>query len=284
MPPIKVISRNPSAADAAANLSALLTTAGAHEGGIMGLISELTNDPTGKWLSKFHTEDPAMLEVKRRIARLAAVDDPVLITGPSGTGKELLAHALHGKRPPNKFYSINCAAMPETLIESELFGHKSGSFTGAKYDNLGMFRAAEGGTVFLDEIGDAPAHLQAKLLRALQPAADGKRYVRPVGDTQQYEIHARVIGATKRNLLDMVSKQTFREDLYGRLMTFEVATTPLMQRTMDVAVILKQLGCTDPDAANKILSHHYWSGAINTFNVRALQAYVRRCQVLGSAD
>lgn len=266
-------------AQSTATLEGLISAGAAHPQGLSGVMAEISNDQTHKWLSSFVTQDPLMMKMKTTILKLSKVDDPVLITGPSGTGKEILAHALHGKRDPRKFYSLNCAALPETLIESELFGHRMGAFTGASYASTGMFRAAGDGTVFLDEIGEAPPHLQAKLLRVLQPAADGKRYVRPVGDTQSFPITCRIVAATKRNLLEDIASSRFREDLYGRLMVFEVNITPLSNRPDDIPLILSHFNYNEINSSEIYLNPHYQK-AIDLFNVRALQSIARRWEVL----
>src|SRR5262249_35679200 len=159
-------------------------------------------------------KSPAMHQVKELILRVSESDTSVLITGESGTGKEVVARALHqrSRRAGGPFVAINCAAMPETLLESELFGHEKGAFTDAKAKTLGLFVRASGGTLFLDEIGDMPLGLQPKLLRALQ-----ERKVRPVGGGGEVSFDARVIAATNRDLETAVDEKRFREDLYYRI-------------------------------------------------------------------
>lgn len=240
-------------------------------------LAVMLNDQCAATLGRFITNDPAMMEMKETVKKLARVNDPVLITGPSGTGKEIIARALHGHRNVRTFYPVNCAGMPEELIESELFGHVAGSFTGSKGDYKGIMRSAEDGTVFLDEIGEAPLQLQAKLLRALQPGHNGKYFIRPVGGTQHYEISCRIVAATKEDLWTKVQSGLFREDLYGRLMAFELVITPLMERRIDILLILKSLGVEDTAE----IEDDIWKRKIELFNVRALQAFARRKKVLG---
>jgi transcriptional regulator with GAF, ATPase, and Fis domain len=165
--------------------------------------------------------------------------------------------------------------MPEALIESELFGHVRGAFTGALTDKAGILVAADKGTVLLDEIGEAPSNLQSKLLRVLQPAEDGKYYIRPVGGDKHLPVTCRIIASTKRDLYEAVIAGEFREDLYGRLMTWELVTTPLSSRPADITAILSSLNCTDTED----LSSTYWQKRIELFNVRALLAYARRKQI-----
>jgi len=236
------------------------------------LIARVVNASAEKHLARFITDDAGMKEMKADVRRLVSLPDPVLITGPSGTGKELIAHALHANKDPADFYAINMAGLPEGLIESELFGHRKGAFTGATIDHPGIFKSAGDGTVFLDEIGEAPMNLQAKLLRALQPDENGRRFVRAVGSAAVEEIHCRIIAATKVNLYQAVREGKFREDLYGRLMTFEVVISPLSQRPADKLPILRSLGCDDLSE----IDDSYWVERIEMFNVRALQAYARR--------
>jgi two-component system nitrogen regulation response regulator GlnG len=179
---------------------------------------------------------PAMQEVFRAIGRLSQSSATVLITGESGTGKELVARALHrhSARAPKPFVAINTAAMPKDLLESELFGHERGSFTGAQQQRRGRFEQAEGGTLFLDEIGDMPAELQTRLLRVL---SDGTFY--RVGGHQQLKANVRVIAATHQNLEQRVRESTFREDLYHRLNVIRVRLPSLRERAEDVPLLAK---------------------------------------------
>lgn len=173
----------------------------------------------------------AMRRIARSIERAAEVECTVLVAGETGTGKELWARLLHrsGPRSGRAFIPVNCAALTETLAESQLFGHEKGAFTGAEGRSLGIFRAAQGGVVFLDEIGEMPLSLQPKLLRVLQ-----QREVIPVGATQPVPIDVQIVAATNRNLEEEVAKGTFREDLYYRLNMIELSVPPLRDRTEDI--------------------------------------------------
>src|SRR5206468_8875473 len=170
--------------------------------------------------------------------RAAATDEPVLIAGESGTGKELVASALHrhSKRSGGPFVRVNCGALPEGLIESELFGHERGAFTGADRTRPGRFERATGGTIFLDEVGELPAAAQAKLLRVLQ-----RREFERVGGTETLRTDARVISATHRDLPREVSAGRFREDLYYRLNVVRVVIPPLRDRPEDIAPLAEQI-------------------------------------------
>lgn len=180
-------------------------------------------------------ESDAMKKVYRFIERASQMDATVLITGESGTGKELVARALHfsGKRKDKRFVSINCSAIPETLLESELFGHKKGAFTGAVSDKKGLFEHASGGAIFLDEIADAPLSIQAKLLRVLQ-----ERSFRPVGGSEEISADVRVICATNKDIREEIRQNRFREDLYYRINVVSVHLPPLRERRDDVPLLI----------------------------------------------
>jgi len=232
-----------------------------------------------QWLNKFITADAGMIEMKHRAGLLASTTDTVLIHGDSGVGKELIARAIHGDKKPDKFIGINCAGLPDGLIESELFGHMKGSFTGASGDSIGLFAAAEDGTVFLDEVGELPMAVQAKLLRVLQ-----ERTVRRVGGKCYEPINCRVIAATHRNLEKRVESGEFREDLMHRLNTFVMEISALHERPDDVMLISEAL-------ARKLESEHkpkrLWPighkipmSAV-TGNVRSIYSIIRRYHVWG---
>ncbi|HAB18705.1 MAG TPA: DNA-binding response regulator, partial [Verrucomicrobiales bacterium] len=179
--------------------------------------------------------NPAMQEVFRLVERVADTDTTVLILGESGTGKELVARALHynSRRAPGPFVPLNCSALPENLLESELFGHRKGAFTGAIADKEGLFHEANGGTLFLDEIGTMPAQLQSRLLRVLQ-----EKEVRRVGDNTSIQVNVRVIAATNENLELLMKSGKFREDLYYRLNVVAVQLPALRERTDDIPMLV----------------------------------------------
>jgi len=183
---------------------------------------------------EFVTQSPKMENVLRQARLVAQSDASVFVQGASGTGKELLARAIHraSRRTQGPFVGVNCAAIPENLLESELFGHRKGSFTGATYDHKGLVPAADGGTLFLDEIGDMPLALQAKLLRVLQ-----EREVRPVGATQGIPVDVRVISATNQDLDVQMKAGRFREDLYYRLNVVSLVLPPLAERREDIILL-----------------------------------------------
>jgi transcriptional regulator with PAS, ATPase and Fis domain len=248
---------------------------------------KLVDSVTGAalWLKKFITEDEDTISLKSDAMKLAKVDDEVLITGETGTGKELIARAMIGDRV-GSFNRINCAAMPEALIESELFGHKAGAFTGATSTKKGLIAAAQDGVMFLDEVGDLPLTTQAKLLNVLQPI-DGKRFIRPVGDTEEKEINARFICATHRNLKDMVEHNLFRKDLYARISTFELHIKPLRQRKSDIIPIVNALGelLKVQSKVQEFLDTYLddmIDGKIDlSLNVRSLEQALKRYNILG---
>lgn len=187
------------------------------------------------------THEPTRQTIKSA-RMLSRRDEPVLIIGPTGTGKELIANILHAKRAfeQQALVPINCAGLTDTLFESLLFGHKRGTFTGAVADEPGLLRAAGFGTVFFDEVGELPLTQQAKLLRALQT-----RHVRPVGDDKEYAIDCRFVFATLRNLDDMVASGTFRVDLYYRINKFVLRTYALVERPGDVMPIVQHISMTN---------------------------------------
>jgi len=223
------------------------------------------------WLAKFITTDPDMLKLKSDVEILAMHPDTVLVTGESGTGKELLARALQGNRR-GAFVALNCAGMPEHLIESELFGHVAGAFTDAKLTKTGLMREAQDGTLFLDEIGDLHINVQAKLLRAIQEMT-----IRPVGSNKELPITCRIVCATHHNLWSLVQEQKFRLDLYARLSMFELQTKPLRSRLNDIMPIVQSL--EKGERCTKVFQPIYTKLAY-PLNVRSLQQYVRRLIVL----
>ena len=187
------------------------------------------------WASEIITRNQAMKEILQQAKMVAATDARVLITGESGTGKELLAKAIHNASPRHDqpFVAINCGAMAENLLESELFGHEKGAFTGATSSHDGLFRAADGGTLMLDEIGDMPMRLQVKLLRVLQ-----ENQVRPVGSTKALQIDVRIISSTHRNLQNLMKESRFREDLYYRLNVVKIQLPVLDDRREDIPLLV----------------------------------------------
>ncbi|KUM42784.1 sigma-54 interaction domain-containing protein [Pseudomonas sp. EpS/L25] len=225
----------------------------------------------------------AMRQVHRLIGKVLHTPITVLLTGETGTGKELVARAIHerGSRRTQPFVVQNCAALPEHLLESELFGYRKGAFTGAERDRAGLFDAANGGTLFLDEIGDMPLPLQAKLLRVLQ---EGE--VRPLGSAETHKVDVRIVAATHRNLLRLVEQGTFREDLYYRLTHFPIQLPPLRERGEDLPLLarhfadqacayLQRSRCRWSSAALDLLAGYAFPG-----NVRELKGLVERAVLL----
>jgi DNA-binding NtrC family response regulator len=230
-------------------------------------------------------ESPAAVALEATLRRAARVESTILITGETGCGKEEIARALHaqGQRAGKPFVAVNCGAMAATLIESQLFGHEKGSFTGAVGPSRGVFRAAEGGIVFLDEIGEMPLDLQPRLLRVLQ-----QREVTPVGSTDSFEVDVQVIAATNRDLTADVRDGKFREDLFYRLNTIELAVPPLRDRASDIPLFVdhfrtffaEKFGVNpwQPDAATLGRFMRYrWPG-----NVRQLSQVIERVYALGT--
>lgn len=193
----------------------------------------------------------AMHSVFDLIKRVSQAPTNVLITGESGTGKEVIAKAIHYNGPlkDKPFVTINCGAIPENLMESEMFGHKKGSFTGAIADKAGLFEVADGGTLFLDEVGELPLSIQVKLLRAIQ-----ERVIRRVGATEDMKVDVRIIAATNRNLEDMVAKGTFRQDLFYRLNVIGIKSPPLRERAEDIPLLATHFLKKYNDKLNKSIS------------------------------
>jgi two-component system, NtrC family, response regulator GlrR len=253
----------------------------------MRLSSPPASGELESWRAELITRSSAMEDLLGQARRVAASDASVCIFGASGTGKELLARAIHRASPRGEapFVAVNCGAIPEGLLESELFGHKKGSFTGAVSDRRGLFQAAQGGTLFLDEIGDMPLPLQVKLLRALE-----ERKIRPVGSHEQYDVDVRVIAATHRKLEERIASGEFREDLYYRLNVVKLYIPTLAERREDIPLLanafLSRLGtryrrerlALSPEAMQLLVSAA-WPG-----NVRQLLNVIEQAVALAATE
>jgi len=244
-------------------------------------------DPQASWQMKefggiVYRDPGPMAEAVEMTKKISESDVTVLLLGESGTGKELIARAIHqfSRRRSRPFVAVNCGALAETLLESELFGHERGAFTGAVKEKKGRFEVAEGGTIFLDEIGEVTEVFQLKLLRILQ---DGT-YER-VGGNQMLKVDVRIIAATNRDLKQAVNEKQFREDLYYRLNVFPIHLPPLRERVLDIPLLAEHFireefaGIQCSDAVMKALRQHQWKG-----NVRELQSIIRRASLLAKAD
>lgn len=238
-------------------------------------------------ISSIIGEHPKMKEVYRIVTKIAATSSTVLVYGESGTGKELVARAVHDRSPrkDQPFMAINCAAIPETLIESELFGHEKGSFTGANAREIGILEAANGGTVFLDEIGEMNVSMQAKLLRAIQ-----EKEIRRVGGKINLPLDVRIISATNRDLEQEIKKGTFREDLYYRLNVIRINLPPLRERGSDIATLANFFVAKYREASGiavegiskpalKLLMNYTWPG-----NVRQLESVIERAVLMAEGS
>ncbi|HQB39170.1 MAG TPA: sigma-54 dependent transcriptional regulator [Deltaproteobacteria bacterium] len=233
------------------------------------------------------SRNPQMQEIFSLIAKVASLKTTVLILGESGTGKELVARAIHtsGNRAAKPFVAVNCGAIPENLLESELFGHVKGAFTDASSDKIGLFRQADGGTLFLDEVGEMPPSLQVKLLRVLQ-----EEEVRPLGAQTSYRVNVRVVSATSRDLDADVREARFREDLYFRLNVFSMQLPPLRERIDDIPLLAghfitrcaagmgRSPARIAPDAMRRLVDYN-WPG-----NVREMENMIERGLILCEGD
>jgi transcriptional regulator with GAF, ATPase, and Fis domain len=227
----------------------------------------------------------SMQPVLRQIDRVVDTELPIVIQGESGTGKEVVARTIHssGQNRRAPFVAVNCAALAEDLLESELFGHKRGAFTGAFADRKGLFEAASGGTLFLDEVGDMSLAMQVKLLRAIQ---EGR--IRPVGSTQEVAVQVRILAATNRDLVEMVTRGEFREDLFYRIATMVIDLPALRERTEDIPLLVRHIlgkiksGGPLPvvgGAALRMLMEYHWPG-----NIRQLENVVRAATVMSEGE
>ena len=245
-------------------------------------------EATGRWSAmKLHGTSKPMQQLRDLVGRVVRSQAPVHISGESGTGKELVARLIHesGARKEAPFVPVNCGAIPTELMESELFGHKKGSFTGAVADKEGLIRSAEGGTLFLDEVADLPLHMQVKLLRVIQ-----EKKIRPVGETREIPVDVRILSATHRRLDEMVKAGRFREDLYYRINVIELRVPALRERLDDVPQLVevlvekvsRQIGVPRPSissAAMERLLEYSYPG-----NVRELENILERAVTLCVGD
>jgi len=241
---------------------------------------------TGTAMSRLVGAGPAMESLRTTIRQVAQHRSTVLITGESGTGKELVARAIHDESPrrAQRFVAVNCAAIPATLLESELFGHRKGAFTDAVKDRAGLFEEADGGSLFLDEIGELPMALQVKLLRAIQESE-----IRRIGDSESIHVDVRVIAATLRDLHAEVAAGRFREDLFYRLNVLPVEVPPLRERAGDVAELVATFASRHAERHGRtsrftpeavaLLAQQRWPG-----NVRELENTIERALVLSERD
>src|SRR5436853_1582526 len=230
---------------------------------------------------------PALEEVLEQVERVAPTDSTVLIQGETGTGKELIAHAIHNisSRCGRPFVRLNCAAIPLDLLESELFGHEKGAFTGAIAQKIGRFELADKGTLFLDEVGDIPPALQPKLLRVLQ-----EQEFERLGSTRTHQVDVRLVAATNRNLVEMVKRNEFRSDLYYRLDVFPIPLPPLRERREDIPALVehfveiyarrigKRIAHIPAETMSALVSYQ-WPG-----NIRELQNFIERSVILTSGN
>ena len=233
------------------------------------------------------TQSPAMYKILNMLPKIASAEANVLIMGESGTGKELIARAIHNLSPKRDrpFIAVNCAGIPETLLESELFGYKKGAFTGALCDKMGLFKAADGGTIFLDEIGELSPTLQVKILRVVE-----EKSFKPIGDTKDIKVDVRIISATNKDLEKEVIEGNFREDLYYRLNVIPIRVPPLRERKEDIPVLVeyflkkyskkfkKEIRKVSSSALELLISYDFPG------NVRELENIIERCVALETSN
>ena len=240
--------------------------------------------PREEGQSPLFGDSEAMDRVRRTIAKLARSQAPVYIRGESGTGKELAARMIHalGPRSGGPFVPVNCGAIPEALMESEFFGHRKGSFTGAGQDKTGLFEAARGGTLFLDEVADLPLHMQVKLLRAIQEKA-----IRPIGETRERSIDVRILSATHKDLAELVRLGEFRQDLYYRINVLTLALPPLRERSEDIPGLARRFldrMMDEAGLADAVELSHEAHEALSAYafpgNVRELENILERAMAL----
>jgi formate hydrogenlyase transcriptional activator len=250
-------------------------------------IGSVDQDRNPRRFEQIIGNSPALGSVLEQVEQVAPTDSTVLIQGETGTGKELVARAIHNlsTRCGRPFVKLNCAAIPFDLLESELFGHERGAFTGAIAQKIGRFELADKGTLFLDEVGDIPAALQPKLLRVLQ-----EQEFERLGSTRTHQVDVRLVAATNRNLVDMVKRSQFRSDLYYRLNVFPVPLPPLRARCEDIPALVqhfveiyarrmgKQIEHIPPETMSALTSYQ-WPG-----NIRELQNFIERSVILSSGN
>jgi formate hydrogenlyase transcriptional activator len=255
--------------------------------GAVATLGPVDHDRSPRRFEQIIGSSPALESVLEQVEQVAPTDSTVLIQGETGTGKELIARAIHNLsvRCGRPFIKLNCAAIPFDLLESELFGHERGAFTGAIAQKIGRFELADKGTLFLDEVGDIPPGLQPKLLRVLQ-----EQEFERLGSTRTHQVDVRLVAATNRNLVDMVKRNEFRSDLYYRLNVFPVPLPPLRERREDIPALVehfvelyarrmdKQIEHIAPETMSALVSYQ-WPG-----NIRELQNFIERSVILTSGN
>ncbi len=255
--------------------------------GAVATLGSVDQDRSPRRFEQIIGNSPALESVLEQVEQVAPTDSTVLIQGETGTGKELIARAIHNlsARCGRPFIKLNCAAIPFDLLESELFGHERGAFTGAIAQKIGRFELADKGTLFLDEVGDIPPALQPKLLRVLQ-----EQEFERLGSTRTHQVDVRLVAATNRNLVDMVKRNEFRSDLYYRLNVFPIPLPPLRERREDIPALVehfvqiytrrmdKQIEHIPPETMSALVSYQ-WPG-----NIRELQNFIERSVILTSGN